>query len=225
MKRKIYFSFLFILSFVNRDIWGMDIKDEDEEIKDEYIYEKEKEFNDNYYLGDENGFLIVNEKNNPFYFKIYKGENFKEKVKIFKYSNLYYEGKALFFNENNEIICIIANERYKFFIKKKEKEEEEEQSIIECNVFKKNFSNDLKLVCVQNDSLVKFDKKVIFSLLPYNYLKQDIHFVELQYQNKKILTNAKGHPLLASIKKDEIILYHINGEDLVFNEKKTILED
>ena len=49
--RKIGFYFLFILSFVNRDIWGMKADGEEE-------MNWEKEFNNNYCITDKNGIIL-----------------------------------------------------------------------------------------------------------------------------------------------------------------------
>ena len=187
----------------------MDIKDEDK-------YEKEKFFNDYYYLGNENGLLIVNKENIPFNFKLYNNEKEVEKCKE---SNLFFKNGKIIFNEKNEIICIAHDNNGNFLLSKNKTGGE---SIINCDIFKKIFSNDFELIYVKDNSLITFDKKVIFSPLPYNYSKQNIRFCKLQNENQKILTNSEGHPLLASIKNDEIIIFYKKENELLFNEEETI---
>ena len=76
--RQIGFYFLFILSFVNRDIWGMKEEEEDEEEMN-----WEEEFNNNYCITDE-GAIILNlsdlEKLNLYEDKNGKLKTLKEKL-------------------------------------------------------------------------------------------------------------------------------------------------
>ena len=212
--RQIGFYFLFILSFVNRDIWGMETKEEDED---------EKEFNENYYLGDENGFLIVNNDNTPFKFKLYPQNNhITIKEEDYIETNLYYQGEYLIVNKDNEIICELVEENIVPAILKKE---EKKIGTIECDLLKKTNPNNLKLVFVEDNKPVTFNKEVTFSLLPYNYLQQKIEFIELKAEGEKTLTNTEGHPLLASIENNKITIFYKKEEEGCFNTEITTDEN
>ena len=212
--RQIGFYFLFILSFVNRDIWGMETKEEDED---------EKEFNENYYLGDENGFLIVNNDNTPFKFKLYPQNNhITIKEEDYIETNLYYQGEYLIVNKDNEIICELVEENIVPAILKKE---EKKIGTIECDLLKKTNPNNLKLVFVEDNKPVTFNKEVTFSLLPYNYLQQKIEFIELKAEGEKTLTNTEGNPLLASIENNKITIFYKKEEEGCFNTEITTDEN
>lgn len=212
--RQIGFYFLFILSFVNRDIWGMETKEEDED---------EKELNENYYLGDENGFLIVNGLDVPFKFKLYPQNNHIT-IKNYIETNLYYKGGYLIINKNSEIICKLVGREIIFTIVKKDKEK---IGTIECELFKITNPNNLELVFVEDNKKVEFNKgiKVTFSLLPHNYPQYNIKFDKLQHENKKTLTNTEGHPLLAYIENNEITIFYKKEGEGCFNAKETISEN
>ena len=214
--RQIGFYFLFILSFVNRDIFGMKAKEEDED---------EKELNENYYLGNNDGLLIVNNDNTPFKFKLYPQNNHKEiKEGDYLKTNFYYKGNSLIVNKNNEIICELVGREFNFTTVKKG---EKGIGTIECELFKKTNSNNLKLVFVQDNKKVKFNEgiKVTFSLLPYNYSQQNIKFIKLKAEGERTLTNTEGKPLLASIENNKITIFYKKEGEGCFNAKETIFED
>ena len=189
------------------------------------LQEQEQELNENYYLGDENGFLIVNGLNVPFKFKLYPQNNHKEiKKENYIETNLYYKGGNLIINKNNEIICELVGREIIFAIVKKD---EKEIGTIECELFKTTNPNNLKLVFVEDNKKVEFNEgiKVTFSLLPHNYPQYNIKFIELKAEGEKTLTNTEGHPLLAYIENNEIIIFYKKEGEGCFNAKETIPED
>lgn len=186
------------------------------------LQEQEKELNEIYYLGDKNGFLIVNNNNTPFKFKLYPQTtdinniegSYIETSTGYLYSE---DGFLLATEENNEIICILNGSKVHLALA----EEDEKKGKIECELFKKTNSNNLKLVFVQDNKPVTFNKEVTFSLLPYNYLQQKIEFIELKAEGGKTLTNTEGHPLLASIENDKITIFYKKEEEGCFNTEIT----
>ena len=190
------------------------------------LQEQEKEFNENNYLGDENGFLMVNEANIPFTFKLYPQtadiNNIKSNYIKINTSYLYSEdGFLLATEENNEIICILSGSKVHLALA----EEDEKKEKIKCELFKKTNPNNLKLVFVEDNKPVTFDKEVTFSLLPYSYLQQNIEFIELKAEGEKTLTNTEGHPLLASIENNKITIFYKKEEEGCFNTEITILQN
>ena len=186
------------------------------------LQENEKEFNENYYLGDGNGFLIVNNDNTPFKLKLYPQNNhIKIKEEDYIETNLYYQGGYLIINKNNEIICELVGKNIVPAILKKE---EKEIGTIECDLLKKTKSNNLKLIFVQDNKKVEFNEgiKVTFSLLPYNYPQHNIVLIELKAEGEKTLTNTEGHPLLASIENNEVTIFYKKEEEGFFNTEITI---
>lgn len=185
------------------------------------LQEQEQEFNENYYLGDENGFLIVNNDNTPFKFKLYPQtadiNNIKSNYIKTSTGYLYSEDGFLLANEeNNEIICILSGSKVHLALAK----EDEKKEKTECKLFKKTKSNNLKLVFVEDNKPVTFDKEVTFSLLPYNYLQQNIEFIELKAEGEKTLTNTEGNPLLASIENNNITIFYKKEDEGCFDTEK-----
>ena len=183
---------------------------------------QEQELNENYYLGDENGFLIVNNDNTPFKFKLYPQttdiNNLEGNYIKTSTGYLYSEnGFLLATEENNEIICILSGSKVHLALAK----EDEKKGKTECNLFKKTNPNNLKLIFVQDNKPVTFNKEVTFRLLPYNYLQQNIEFIELKAEGEKTLTNTEGHPLLASIENDKITIFYKKEEEGCFNTEIT----
>lgn len=190
------------------------------------LQEQEKEFNENNYLGDENGFLMVNEANIPFTFKLYPQttdiNNIKSNYIKINTSYLYSEdGFLLATEENNEIICILNGSKVHLALAEEDKKKEK----IKCELFKITNPNNLELVFVQDNKPVTFDKEVTFSLLPYNYLQQKIEFIELKAEGEKTLTNTEGHPLLASIENNKITIFYKKEEEGCFNTEITIQQN
>lgn len=183
------------------------------------LQENEKELNENYYLGDENGFLIVNGLDVPFKFKLYPQNNHIT-IKNYIETNLYYQGGYLIINKNNEIICKLVGREIIFTIVKKDKEE---IGTIECELFKITNPNNLELVFVEDNKKVEFNEgiKVTFSLLPHNYPQYNIKFDKLQHKNKRTLTNTEGHPLLAYIENNEITIFYKKEGEGCFNTEIT----
>ena len=175
------------------------------------LQEQEQELNENYYLGDENGFLIVNNDNTPFKFKLYPQNNhIKIKEEDYIKTNLYYQEGYLIINKDNEIICELVDKEVRPAIVGKD---EKEKQTFKCELFKKTKSNNLKLVFAEDNKPVTFDKEVTFNLLPYNYLQQKIEFIELKAEGEKTLTNTEGNPLLASIENNKITIFYKKEEE------------
>ena len=190
------------------------------------LQEQEKEFNENNYLGDENGFLIVNNDNTPFKFKLYPQitdiNNIKSNYIKINTSYLYSEdGFLLATEENNEIICILNGSKVHLALTEKDEKKEK----IKCELFKITNPNNLELVFVQDNKPVTFDKEVTFSLLPHNYPQYNIKFIELKAEGEKTLTNTEGHPLLASIENNKITIFYKKEEEGCFNTKITIQQN
>ena len=190
------------------------------------LQEQEQELNENYYLGDENGFLIVNNDNTPFKFKLYPQttdiNNLEGNYIKTSTGYLYSEnGFLLATEENNEIICILSGSKAHLALAK----EDEKKEKTECNLFKKTNPNNLKLVFAEDNKPVTFDKEVTFSLLPYNYLQQNIEFIELKAEGEKTLTNTEGNPLLASIENNNITIFYKKEDEGCFDTEKIFYPD
>ena len=192
------------------------------------LQEQEQEFNENYYLGDENGFLILNNDYTPFKLKLYPKtadiNNIERNYIKINTSYLYSEnGFLLATKENNEIICILNGSKVNLALA--EEEEDEKKEKIKCELFKKTNPNNLDLVFVEDNKKVEFKKDCTFILLPHNYPQYNIKFDKLQHENKRTLTNTEGHPLLASIKNNEIIIFYKKKGEGCFNAQETISKD